>query len=428
LALIALAALATVLVIILGLTGAPRPIEDRSSRQSSRPSAASPHDRDAAINRLRPVVAEEPAIVVRTDGDNQAGSAKPFPADRLREAMELAMGGGWVELRSTETFRLSAGQTFDFASARGRLIVRAAPGVVPVVDIELSADKPLLVTGSAVYLVLSGVEFRLRYPRPSGGSPRPSPPLFKLAGATHIERCAVRVVDRHRSFNSCALLVDGSNLEVDRCWFQGFDTAIKIEAYRGTVVVIRQTMIVPDPERELSRLPIGSRGWGVAVHLAPGGKGSEARLMLEHCTIEGTGLLDLVSASVRSSLQVEVKRCAARTDSLLAWKPAKPGDRLDAQLRWQGEGNQLQILGHPWIVAPTALGTAAIATVVSDLESWCKAVGQESEPVRNKLVFRLDGASPTNPLLRPQDFAIDGVDFTAKKVGADPEQVGPWDR
>jgi hypothetical protein len=193
-------------------------------------------------------------------------------------------------------------------------------------------------------------------------------------------------------------------------------------------VDIRQTMIVPDPESELSRSSFAERGWGVAVHLAPGGKGSEAKLILEHCTIEGTGLLDLVSASVQSPLHVEVKRCAARTDALVAWKPATPGDRLGTQLRWRGEGNQFQVLGHSWIVTPSAPATAAPAAPVTDLESWSKAVGRETEPVRNKLVFRLDSAPPTNPLLRPQDFAIGGVDLTASNVGADPEQVGPWNK
>jgi hypothetical protein len=388
-----------------------------------------PQRLEAARGHSWPIPADEPDIVVRTAGDNENDPEKEFPAKGLLQAMQTAMGShGWVELRNREPLHLATGQTFDFASTQGRLVVRAAPGIVPVLEIEVTAGKPFLATGSAVHLILSGLELRVHYPMTMGGPPVHLPPVLKVAGSTQVERCAFQVVGGPRNINSVALIVDGSDLNVDRCWFQGFDKAIKVLAYNRTFALIRQTMIVPNSRPTETPAPVAeSRGWGLEVQLRQGGKGSQRQLVLEDCTIEGAGLLDLASGSVDFPLQAEVKRCAVRAEALLAWKPANPEDRLAAHVQWHGEGNHLEILGHSWIVLSASEGTSALSTAVTDVESWCKAVVREIAPIRTKLKHRIDSTQLSNEL-RPQDFAIVAPDSSLVKVGADPNQVGPWNQ
>ena len=62
---------------------------------------------------------------------------------------------------------------------------------------------------------------------------------------TKIQRCAFEAAGPARLKDSCAIVADGGSLVVDRCWFLGFDKAIEIDAYDGTIARIQQTMIVP---------------------------------------------------------------------------------------------------------------------------------------------------------------------------------------
>ncbi len=103
-----------------------------------------------------------------------------------------------------------------------------------------------------------------------------------------------------------ALAVDSQVLTVEDCWFQGFDTAIKVQSYESTVAQIRQTMIVSCPRMN------ERRGSGVELDLAAGGvvAGVSRRLLMEHCTFEGAGFLKLVPESIHSPLEIEVTRCA----------------------------------------------------------------------------------------------------------------------
>jgi hypothetical protein len=425
--LLVLAALATVLVILLGLAGALSWRPERYPRQTVQPTAESAPDAERATGRLLPIAEAGPAIVVRSGAQSDPEDSQP--ATNLLEAINAAMGsGGSVELRSRKPLRLPVGQTLDFTSARGNLVIRAAPGIVPVLEIELSADKPFLATGSAVRLVLSGLEIRIRHHASAGGPPPVLPPVLKLAGPAQIERCAFRVSGGPRLVNSCALAVDGSDLVVNRCWFQGCNKAVTILAYNRTVASIRQTMIVPDSNASASQSPAPDLlGWGVEVRLTPGGTASQRRLILDHCTVEGAGLLDLPDGSVQSPIHMEVTHCAVRADALLAWNPAHPQDRLATKVKWQGQSNLFEILGPAWIVRSSNAAALTPSNAVTDLASWSQAVGPENEPIRTKLRYRTDPAERSGPL-KPEDFAIDASDAVSATVGADPGQVGPWSR
>ncbi len=120
---------------------------------------------------LSPRISAAP-IVVRTEG----GHEQEFPANKLFDAMQTAMGShGWVELNNREPIRLTGEKPLDFISARGRLLVRAAPGTHPIIESQLKGTIPLLTTGSGVSLELSGLTFNLSYPEtPAPPRRRPS--------------------------------------------------------------------------------------------------------------------------------------------------------------------------------------------------------------------------------------------------------------
>jgi hypothetical protein len=300
--------------------------------------------------------------------------------------------------------------------------IRAATGTVPIVFIPIGAGRPFLTTGSKVTLKLSGLDIRVRYVTSPGNAPAVPPPLIEAGGPVSIHRCAFQVVDGPTPEGSLALAVDSKELTVEGCWFEGFDKAIAVQSYPGMVTQIRETMIVP--ARPAAGAPPGNdhRGWGIEVHLAPSGHSKDAprRLVLDHCTFEGAGFLELDRGKLKSSLDVEVKHCAVRAEALLAWNPENPGDRLAAQFPWHGEGNRYAILGKSWIVRSSRVNTPALTAGVTDLESWSRLAVAERDPIRTELRYRTNPDLRADPL-RPEDFAFDAPN----PPGADPAQVGP---
>jgi serine/threonine-protein kinase len=430
--LVALAMFAAVLAVLIGLGGLLRPTSSSPPPQPDNPAQAqTSRDLEAAPPRARPVQDPE-SVVVCTEGHDEDPEEREVPYTDLIEAMQAALGSrGYVELRNRRPLRLDRGRALDLDSGRGRLVVRAAPGVVPVLELELDAGKPFLKTGSAVSLVLAGLAVTVRYPPGSASSPPGPSPLIRAAGTARIERCAFRAVAGPGPVDSRALVVEGGALTIERCWFEGFSRPIQVVAFHGTVASIRQTMIVPGsgsgPAPPAASGPRG-RGWGLEVQIAPGGPpGAPRRLNLEHCTFEGAGLLDLAGGSVHSPLQVGVKHCAVWAEALLAWKPAAPDDRLADRLQWQGEGNLLDIPARSWIVPTAGPENPASSTAVVDQDTWSRSVARENEPIPSKLLYRVAPAARSNPL-RPQDFAIAVSASDPADVGADPEQVGPWSR
>jgi len=431
--LVALAVAVTVLVVILATRGrlsAP-PGEAETNRLSNPDAATQPNstrNAQSTTDRPGPILKAEPAIVVRFEDGEE------FPSNSLLEAMTRAMGtSSWVELRTNGPLRLASDQIPPLG--RGRLHIRAAPGVMPVIEVELKGPQAFLQTGSAVLLELSGLTFVVRYPKP-GASPSPAPPpLIAAAGkTTKIDHCAFRVVGNPRLKDSRAIFSNGGSLEVDRCWFQGFDRAIEIDTVDRIPARIQQTMIVPAPESAPDRLQSAElHGWGVKFQASSGGgpqgKPPQSHLILEHCTIEGAGLLDLTGSPLLTPLQIEVNHCAVRADALLAWKPKpnQPSNSLADQVHWLGLGNQYDILGKSWIVLSASQGTPAFSINITDLESWLRVATKDKDSIPTKLEFLTDPAAQSDSF-QPRDFAIKASATLQTKPGADPELVGPWGR
>ena len=173
-----------------------------------------------------------------TEGEN----TRQFPAEKFLEALQTAIGAhGWVELGNREPLFLSSEQTLNLGSARGRLIIRGAPGLQPVIETELKDNKPFLTTGSGVSLELSGLTIKVRYPQK--GVQSVPPPVITAAGSAKIDRCALIVMGGSYPKGSRAIFSNGGVLDVNRSWFQGFDETINVTAMNSTPAKIRQTMI-----------------------------------------------------------------------------------------------------------------------------------------------------------------------------------------
>jgi eukaryotic-like serine/threonine-protein kinase len=375
----------------------------------------------ANTDSSRTIHKAEPAIIVRTEDENE----QEFPAEKLLEAMQSAMGRGWVELRNREPLRLTSDQALDFISGRGRLVVRAAPGRKPVIEIQLKGLKPLLTTGSGIALELSGLTIKVSYPEQK--APSTPPALIMAAGSAKIDRCAFIITDGSHPKGSRAIVSNGGVLEINRSWFQGFDETIDITAMNRATARIRQTMIVPafGPAQAQSQQP-DWYGWGVKAQLGAGGgvdvTNPRTHLILERCTVEAAGLIDVTNSSASSPLEVEVNYCAVKAEALLA---CKRDTTPSAPIRWRGQGNQYDILGRVWIVLSASEGTPAFSSAATDLQSWLLFAPGDSKPVQEKLKFLTDPMSRME-LAQPHDFKIQAPDTLQIRPGADPELVGPW--
>jgi eukaryotic-like serine/threonine-protein kinase len=368
----------------------------------------------------------EAAIVVRIDGEKE----QEFAADKLFDAINTAMGGhGFVELRNSKPLHLTGAnhKLLDFAGSRGPLIIRAAPGAERIIDFELSGAKPLLATGSAVSLEITGVTFVVHYSGPAASLSSAPPALLTVAGKSKLERCAFKVASPSLPKGCRALFSSLGPVDVERCWFEGFDEAIEVAAGYTTEMRIRQTMIVPAPGHgPIQDQPGDWYGWGVKfvfnADVRSQADQPKPNLILDHCTVEGAGLLDLTGSQGPAPIRLEVNQCVFRANTLLAFNPQRP--RQQQQIHWEGAGNQYDIVGHAWIVHSTA-GSPAFSMEITDLESWLHITPGENKTIRSKLKYQIDPARrPAS--LQPHDFTIEAPAPPQSRPGADPAQVGPW--
>ena len=145
-------------------------------------------------------------------------------------------------------------------------------------------------------------------------------------------------------------------------------------------------------------------------------------LILEHCTVEEAGLIDLTNNPVSSPVEVEVNHCAVKAEALLACnRDIAPS----SQVRWRGVGNQYDLLGRVWIVLSASEGTPAFSSAPTDLQSWLLFARGDSKPIQEKLKFLTDTAARTESA-QPRDFKIQAAVAPPIRPGADPELVGPW--
>ncbi len=329
----------------------------------------------------------------------------------LKSAMRRAIGSsGRVLLDNRKPLKLS-GDDAAIDISGGLLVIGAAPGVRPVLEVEIKGQTPFLLTQSKTPLKLIGVTIVARY---TGQNPNQDAPPVILAGdKVTLERCAFKVSGGAKG--SCAVLCEGSELTATGCWFEGFDRVLDFSAFAGYTLSVEQCMMVR---------PKAAEGWAVRArnHFGGDGKSAIRTVILERCTAQGKGLLELADFSPRYPVEVEVKECAAVTNTLLAWEHPKSEDMplTPEALHWSGQGNQYDVRGKAWIVLKPE-GATELANGPTDLSSWRKRFTDRAA-IQPPVKFATD-PSLLSEAPQPSDFAI--ATEGAYHVGADPGQVGP---
>jgi serine/threonine protein kinase len=330
----------------------------------------------------------------------------------LKSALRRAIGSkGHVLLNNATPLKLT-GDEAAIMIAGGRLLIRAAEGARPVVEVDISGARPFLSTRTDTPLTLVGVTVVAHYIGPTRG--KEPPPLIEAGATVVLDHCAFTATGAVKGARAVA--VEGGSLSATGCWFEGFDKALDIAYFPGSVATLRQCMIV---RTDTDEQPIG---WGVRARNMPGGAArSGRRLVLDRCTMKGEGLLDLVDFSSEDPLKVDITGCAVLAEALLAWETAKPGTPLTREaLAWTGSGNQFDLRGKSWVVL-TSQGTPELPDGPTDLDAWAKRF-QESDTLVPPVKFLTDPAAlPESP--GPRDFTV--ISTGPRSAGADPEQVGP---
>jgi serine/threonine-protein kinase len=337
------------------------------------------------------------------------------PEPNLKGALQRAIGSrGQVLLNNREPIRLTGPDATINGISGGRLSIRAAEGVQPVLEVEIEGKTPFLSTRTDTPLSIVGVTIVARY----RGTPKVAPALIQAGGNVTLDRCAFTATGAVK--DSRAVVAEGGSLEVKGCWFEGFDTAIDVASFSGSTAIVRQSMMVRAHPKAKADDP--ASGWAVRVRRTPGGAGKAGRrLVLEHCTVKGAGLLDLVDFSPQAPAQVEIKACAAMAEALLSWQTPKPGTPLTAEaLGWKGRDNQYDIRGKAWIVQGPE-GSPELPDGPTDLASWRSRM-EEVDPLPPPIRFQVSPESLSESP-RPRDFAL--IDQDANPPGADPDHVGP---
>jgi hypothetical protein len=200
-------------------------------------------------------------------------------------------------------------------------------------------------------------------------------------------------------------------LTVTGCWFEGFDTSLDIAAFRGSTTTVKQSMLIRAKGKE------PSLGWGLRLEKIDGvgSNNKDRRLILDHCTANGKGLLDLIEFSSQSPLKVEIHDCAVQTNTFLSWETGKSGAPISPEaLGWDGHNNLYDVKGKAWVVL-SRRGDASLVGGPTDLDSWSKLAKEQGL------------LKPPFEFVRPASKSPEPTDFAVKDewVGADPNQVGP---
>ena len=365
--------------------------------------SAGPAQPPAAGKRAATIDWGGASVVVR----DRDGAVTPAPD--LSAALESALGGrGTVVVKEGEPLTVKADAARTLAG-RGTIEVEGEGGGA-VLRVELGA-KPWLATGSSVNLVLRNLTIEVGRAAPGDQTP---PPLILAAGRATIERCALRTAPALGYAGSCAVVSRGGALEVDGCWFEGFDAAVEIRAMAGVEHRLRDSMFVPGgtpSEATKASLPV-RRGWAVRAVFEGGGAREARRLVgLERCTIVGDGFLKMREFSEATPLRMEVASCAAKVEHLLdaspPWTPKA--------LAWEGAGNRIDVAGDPWASAGPAEVIAAGAS------EWARLYPEKNLD-ETGVRFSMQGQGPGGRFL-PAAYSLLGP--TGSKYGANPEHVGP---
>ncbi len=314
-------------------------------------------------------------------------------------ARSLADALAMSSTRTSAEVILAGGTTLRVENAKpirmpeGGLTLRAAEGARPVLEVKLKGSQPMFLINANLRLV--GLTVVVRYETPSDA------PVFQAERDLSMERCTFRAIGP--AGGSRFALAEGRKAAVDGCLFEGFDTALAIEAGAGMAVSLKRSIFLS--------ARAGDEPTGRAARVrSMFGQGAGCRLAVESCSARAATFLDVGNFSPGSPLEVEVADSALLVKTLVAFEgDAKNAIGPDSAVHWTGKDNRYQVAGPAWAAFPGA---------PTDLDSWSKRATESGSKVQTLKLAK----EPPDPTV-PKDCAI--LDEDGKPVGADPSKVGP---
>jgi len=338
----------------------------------------------------KPPMARGDIVVRFRDGSSEAVKALPdaISAASSRSGAEVILAGG-------TTFRLASDRPIRVADGGG-LTLRAAEGARPVLELKLKGSQPMFLVNANLRLV--GLTVVVRYETPSEA------PAFQVERDLVLERCTFRAIGP--ALGSRFALAEGRKASVTGCLFEGFETALEVQANPGMAVGLKQSIF-------LSARP-GDEAIGRAVRVrSMFGQGAGCRLSAENCSVRAGSFLESGNFNPASPLEVTATGSAFLVKTLLAFEGNEPAPiakpAKDSALLWKGRDNRYQVTGGPWASFPKA---------PADLDAWAKLT-EEAESKVEPLKLAKEPPDPATP----KDSALLAED--GKPVRADPGMVGP---
>ena len=373
-AVIAIAGIALLAIMALSGPGfVPTVTDDGPSKAKSRLKSSKPLARGDIVVRYR-------------DGDSEA-------VKTLAEALGMASSrsGAEVILAGGTTSRVE--NTRPIRVPDGGVILRAAEGIRPVLEVTLKGPQPMFLVNAS--LRLTGLSVVVRYETPSEA------PVFQAERELTMERCTARAIGPAEG--SRFVVAEGPKAIVDGCLFEGFDTALGVEARSGMVVTLKQSIILA------ARPGDEAIGRAIRVH-SLFGQGAACRLSVENCSVRSGVFLEVSNFTETTPLEVDVDGSAFLVKTLLGFDgDLKSPLGKESVVRWKGHDNRYHVTGPAW---------GAFAEAPTGLDAWSK-LAQESESKVQPLKLAKEPPDPTSP----KDCALLGED--GQPVGADPSKVGP---
>ena len=226
-------------------------------------------------------------------------------------------------------------------------------------------------------------------------------PIFQAERELTMDRCTFRAIGPAEG--SRLAVVEGRKATISGCLFEGFDTALDIQANSGMAVALKDSIfLAAKPGEEAT-------GRLARVRSIFGG-GAGARLLIDGCSSRSGTVLEVGNFNETSPLEVEATGSAFLVKTLLSFEgDTKNPIGASSVVRWKGKDNRYSVTGPAWATFPGA---------PTSFDAWSKLASESGSKVQ-PLKLAKEPPDPTTL----KDCAL--LDDQGKPVGADPSKVGP---
>lgn len=347
---------------------------------------------------IKDTAASSPFVVQYTTGE-------PQPEETLADAIRRAAGrAATILVNSSEAIEISVDRPIQVSG--GAVRIRGGPDARTRLHLRYSKPTSFLQIEPNSSLELSGIAITAER---STGTNQPAA-IIEAGGNLTLERCSFVAQDGGRAFR--ALSTHGSRVTITGCWFDGFESPLAAKLFSNSELRIQQSVLLTtDPVTDAVSM---KAGWPIQVSCEVSHTGGKRRLILDHVTTVGAGLLRVSGQLQAAPLSVHVAESVVRGEALLCWAAASA---FPEGLAWSGSKNRYSLLGEAWVITGGS-DHAPIPNAPTQLDSWVCASITEADTSARQVTFAVEPAGAGSI---PSDYAI--PDLPDPKPGADPERV-----